>query len=286
MPKSPVFNHPTQGKNMKILIIGSGAVGGFIGARLIEKKCDVTFLVRAERKLRLVTRGLQLRSQFGAFRRPVHAITADEIRGAYDLVVPTVRGHQYEEALLLASTAVGPDTVLVPVIEGARHLESIPGAEGPRIIGAVMEARTTLDADWILSQRSPTAELHIGAMRLADKQLAAELAKLFAGRGIKVIESNRVRAKCWERFTFMAAGIATSYLQQQRPLRDALRFAHGPAHVQDMLKEGFRIGSAAGFAPDMIQVGKYERAFTLVGRPVAAPAMIGDDGAAGDEALY
>ena len=270
---------------MKILIIGSGAVGGFIGARLLEKKLDVAFLVRPERKVRLVTRGLQLRSQFGAFRQPVHAITADEIGGAYDLVVPTVRAHQYEEALLLAAPAIGTNTILMPMVEGARHLENIPGAEGPRIIGAVLEARTTLDADGIMSQRTPAAELHIGALRPGDAPLAAELAKLFAGRGINLIESGRVRAKCWERFGFVAAGIATAYLKQ-RPLRDAVRFAHGPAHLQDLLREAYRIGSAAGFAPDMIQVGKYERAFTLVGRPVAAPAMIGDDGAAGDEALF
>ena len=94
---------------MKILIIGSGAVGGFIGARLIEKKCDVTFLVRAERKLRLVTRGLQLRSQFGAFRRPVHAITADEIRGAYDLVVPTAVDASNNSKILRTT---GPPTLI------------------------------------------------------------------------------------------------------------------------------------------------------------------------------
>lgn len=271
---------------MRILIIGSGAIGGFIGARLLEKKCDVTFLVRPARKAQLVTRGLRLRSQFGAFRRPVHAITADEISGAYDLVVPAVRAHRYEEALLLAAPAIGTKTVLVPIVEGARHLESIPGSDAPRIIGAVMEARTTLDADGILSQRTPAAELHIGALRPGDEPLAADLAKLFGGRGIKVIGSDRVRAKCWERFAFTAAGIATSYLLQQRPLRDAVRFAHGPAHLHDMLKEAYRIGSAAGFAPDMVQLSKYERAFSLVGRPVAAPAMISDDGAAGDEALF
>lgn len=270
---------------MRVLIIGSGATGGFIGARLLEKKIDLSFLVRPERKVQLLTRGLRLRSPFGEFRRPVHAITADEIKGAYDLVVPTVRGHHYEEALLLAAPAIGPDTVLMPIVEGARHLEYPPGAEGPRVLGAVLEARTSLDADGILSQRTPAAELHIGALRAGDEQLASELAEIFVGRGLKVIESDRVRAKCWEKFSFAAAAVATAHLKK-RPLRDAIRFVHGAPYLQDTLKEGYRIGSAAGFSPDMLEIGNYQKAFTLVGRPVQAPAMVGDDGAAGDEAFY
>jgi hypothetical protein len=153
------------------------------------------------------------------------------------------------------------------------------------MIGAVLEARTSIDADGILTQRTPAAELHIGALCEGDERIASELAEMFAGRGLKVIESDRVRAVCWERFTFMAAGVATAHLKT-RPLRDAVRFIHGPAYLQAALKEGYRIGMAAGFAPDMVQIGKYERAFTLVGRPVLAPPMASAEGAASDEAVF
>jgi len=42
---------------MKILMVGSGTAGGLFGARLLENKADVTFVVRRERKLQLITRG-------------------------------------------------------------------------------------------------------------------------------------------------------------------------------------------------------------------------------------
>ena len=270
---------------MRVLIIGSGATGGFIGARLIEKKIDVTFLTRTSRKVQLVTRGLHLSSQFGRFRQPVSAITPDELSGPYDLIVVATRAHRYEASLLLAAPAIGRDTILMPMVEGARHLVYVPGEAGPRMIGAVLEGRILLDADGALIQRPPVAELHIGALRTDDEPLARKLVEMFNARGLKAIESPRIRSQCWERFSFVAAGIATAFLKQ-RPLRDAVRFVHGPGYLQDMLKEGYAIGSAAGFAPDMTRIGKYERAFWLAGRPVAEPAQLSDDGSAGDEAGF
>jgi ketopantoate reductase len=77
---------------MKVLIAGSGVAGGFIGSRLVERnECDVTFVVRHSRKVQLMTRGLHLRSQYGQFRRPVHAISINEIGETFDIVVAAVR---------------------------------------------------------------------------------------------------------------------------------------------------------------------------------------------------
>lgn len=270
---------------MRILIIGSGAIGGFIGARLVEKKIDVTFLVRPERKIQLMTLGLHLNSQFGRFRQPVSAITVDEIDGVFDVVVIATCAHRYEEALLLAASAIGPATVVVPMIEGASHLARIPGADGPRLIGAVLEARVSIDADGHISQRPPAAELHIGALRPVDGTLAAGLANVFAGRGLNVIESNRVRAKSWERYSFVCAAIATSVLMR-RPLRDAVRFAHGPNTFNHALKECAKIGQMAAFKPDPVKVDEYQRAASLVGVPVDPPPRIEDGGRASDECLY
>jgi 2-dehydropantoate 2-reductase len=270
---------------MKILMVGSGTAGGLLGARLLENKADVSFLVRRERKLQLMTRGLHLRSQYGQFRKPVHAIAADEIQNTFDLVVVAVRSHEIEQAMDLAAPAIGPDTVVMPVVEGVRHLEigALPSA--PFVIGAVLEARMLMDADAVLAQRPPAAELTIGALNKSDDKIAEIMVELFSGRGIKTFLDENIRAKASERFAFVAAAIATAYLMG-RPLQDALRMAYSNGVFERLLAEGFDVGVAAGYAPKQLQVKDYARAFRMVGRPVQVPARIGDPGRAGDECVF
>ncbi len=270
---------------MEVLVIGSGAVGGLIGARLIENGHQVAFLTRETRAEQLVIKGLVLSSAFGRFRRPVVALVTGEVVERVDLVIIAVRACEYESALALAGPALGPDTIILPVIEGVQHLEVPPADPALRIIGAVFEGRVSLDADGILSQRPPAAELYIGALRSEDREVAVQLAGTLTGRGLKALPSPEIRALAWERFGYLAGGIATSVLMGQ-PLRDAVRFAGGTNFFADLLADGARIGTAAGFAPNMRRARAYERAFLLDGRPVAVPPDIQNGGRAADEGTF
>ena len=269
----------------KILMIGSGAAGGFVGARLIENGGDVTFLVSPGRRAQLLTRGLILSSPYGRFRAPTHAVSASGLTGIYDRIFVATRAQNYDAALTLAAPVIAPHTLIIPLIEGVQHLDVSPYAPGLRRVGAVLEARVAIDADGVLHQRAPKAELHLGELKPLEKWLVADLVKLCSGRGLTAIHSNRIRAKTWERFAYQAAGVATAVLMK-RPLRDAMRFAHGPGTFEALLREGHRVGVAAKFAPDIVEVRKYEKAFMLEGRPVQAPLLIEADGRAGDEAGY
>ena len=269
---------------MNILIIGSGATGGLIGARLVERGKQVTFLVRPERKVQLMTQGLQLRAQFGRFRKPVHAIAPDEVREQADLVIVAVRAQEFETALDAGSRAIGVSTVILPVVEGIRHVELATEAVAPRVLIGVLEARMMLDADGVLVQRPPVAELSIGALRDADEETGTGLVELLGGRGLLTSQSARIRGKAWERFVFMASAVAATALAG-RPLRDSLRFAHGSSNFSNLLREAHRIGVAAGFAPDQVAVRQYEKSFLLEGRPIQPPPMIAS-GRAGDESAF
>ena len=67
---------------MKILVLGGGAIGGYLGGRLAEAGADVTFLVRDARRAQLERDGLRLRSMFGDFDGPVATVGAGELTPA------------------------------------------------------------------------------------------------------------------------------------------------------------------------------------------------------------
>ena len=84
-------------------MVGAGATGGYLGARLLDAGRDVTFLVRPRTAERLALEGLRVRGSDGTTRaHEVSALTADRLRTAHDLVVVAVRG------AALASAIAGP----------------------------------------------------------------------------------------------------------------------------------------------------------------------------------
>lgn len=270
---------------MKILITGSGATGGYIGARLIEKGEDVTFFTGTSRKVRLLTRGLELTSPYGRFRRPASAISAGEVSASFDLVILAARAHEFESLFDAISPAIGAQTIVLPLVDGVRHLDIQPLEPGVKVIGAVYEARVSIDADGILHQRPPAGEIRIGALNCADHDVVTGLVGLFQMRGIKAFAISTIKAATWGRFSYLAAGIATSIVMKC-PLRDAFRFPHGTTTFEGALAECLAIGRAAGFEPDPRRLKDYANAFLLEGRPVKSPPSVLDGGREADEAIF
>ena len=52
---------------MKILVIGVGGIGGFIGSYLVNNNFDVTFIARKKRLIFLKSNGLKLESKLDLF---------------------------------------------------------------------------------------------------------------------------------------------------------------------------------------------------------------------------
>jgi 2-dehydropantoate 2-reductase len=146
---------------MKIAIVGAGAIGGFLGARLAIAGEEVTFIARNRNLAAINAGGFRLVGEDG---REEHAATVRAVQhmsdaGAQDAVFLTVKAHQVIDLLPDLRQLFGPHTVLVTMINGVpwwyfhrlagpwegRRLESVdPGGllagqiEPDRIIGSIV----------------------------------------------------------------------------------------------------------------------------------------------------
>ena len=110
---------------MRLLVVGAGSTGGYFGARLAQSGRDVTFLVRATRAAQLRQAGLKIVSPHGDATLHPKFVTATELDGPYDAVLLTVKGFQLEAALADIARAIGSETMILPVLNGMRHMDVI-----------------------------------------------------------------------------------------------------------------------------------------------------------------
>ena len=146
---------------MKIAVIGAGAIGGYLGAKLSLAGEDVTFIARNRNLEAINARGFSLQMEDGSTQHAasVRAVQACADAGPQDAVLLAVKAHQVRDLLPDLRGLFGPQTMVVSMINGipwwyfhrlagpheGRGLESVdPGGfiashiEPERVIGSVV----------------------------------------------------------------------------------------------------------------------------------------------------
>lgn len=103
---------------MRICIFGAGAIGGYMGVRLLEAGADVTFLARGPHLAAMRDNGVTLISEGKeTVVRPRLAATPEEA-GPQDYVVITLKAHSIPGAAGEIAKLLGPSTTLVTAVNG------------------------------------------------------------------------------------------------------------------------------------------------------------------------
>lgn len=148
---------------MKILIVGAGATGGYFGARLAEAGRDVTFLVREQRAAFLKQRGLRIAGLERELRIEPRVLTAGQLGGTFDVVLLTVKAAGLKSAIADLAAAVGPDTLIVPFLNGMAHMDALAAAFGAdKVLGSVVHLVGTINGDGDIAILQPLARWTLG----------------------------------------------------------------------------------------------------------------------------
>lgn len=159
---------------MDIVVMGAGAVGGYMGARLAQAGHRVTFVARGPHLEALRSRGLTLSSTLGDARLPTVAAVGDPAEaGRADLVLFTVKAQDSQDAARRLAPVVGEGTRVLTLqngVEGVSLLERSFGRE--RTWGGVAYIEAVVSAPGVITHKSPFARVVFGP--LADRDDRAE----------------------------------------------------------------------------------------------------------------
>ena len=104
---------------MKICVVGAGAIGGFMGARLAKSGNEVSLIARGPHLAAIRENGLKL-IQDGEEIIADNVIATDDISelGTQDIVLLALKSHQIGAVLDKLPTLIGPDTIMVTLQNG------------------------------------------------------------------------------------------------------------------------------------------------------------------------
>ena len=234
---------------MRFLVLGAGAVGGYFGGRLAEAGRDVTFLVRGARTAALAEHGLKVESPLGDFRVPVKVATADRVGGPYDVVLLTAKHYDLDAAIAAIRPAVGPQTAVLPMLNGLVHLDRLDAAFGAvRVLGGVAYVGASLQPNGTIRHHNRLSGIAFGERDGGVSERARAIEAAFAGTPVSAPASDNILLDMWEKFVMMGAMAGINCLMRGT-IGEIVATRDGAALMIEALAECQAVAAAAGFAP-------------------------------------
>jgi 2-dehydropantoate 2-reductase len=195
---------------MNIAVLGSGAVGGYYGARLARAGHAVTFIARGAHLEAIRARGLEIRSPaLGDFTVQARAEQDTSSLGPVDVVLFAVKAYDNATALPLLPALIGRETVVLTLqngVDSAGEVASIAG-EAHTVAGATYIA-TALEGPGLIVQTGDHRRIVFGEAFGDLPRMTARVAHLdqaFAAADIQSFAVADGRVPVWEKFIFLAA---------------------------------------------------------------------------------
>src|SRR5512134_1730674 len=258
---------------MRILVLGAGATGGYFGGRLAEAGCDVTFLVRQARAERLVATGLVVESPLGDIRRPVRAITADEVGRDYDVVLLSCKAYDLDDAIATLAPAVQAGTQVLPLLNGLSHLDRLDKAFGAaRVLGGLCQIAATLAPDGTVRHLNQMHALIFGHRSEAQRGFCEELQASVSRAKIDVRRSDAIIQDMWEKWVMLATLAACTCLMRGT-VGDIVAAPGGERFILATLDEAQAIATANGHAVRPKQMGQVRTVLTERGSSLGASML-------------
>lgn len=256
---------------MRILVVGAGAIGGYFGGRLLASGADVTFLVRPRRADELARDGLVIKSPHGDVTLPKPpTVQAQDLRTAYDLVLLSCKAFDLDDAIKSFAPAVGPQTAIMPMLNGMRHLDVLDAKFGrERVLGGQCAIAATLDANRHVVQLTPMQSLGFGDRdgTMSDRVRAAD--EIFARGNFDGKASANILQDMWEKWVLLAT-LACSTCLMRAAVGKILQAPGGREYILGVRDEISQIAAAAGHMPRAPFIELITGMLTTEGSPFTA----------------
>jgi len=257
---------------MRILVVGAGAIGGYFGARLAAAGRDVTFLVRPKRAEQLA-RGLFVRSPKGDVKVAApKVVTEATLLEPFDLIFLSCKSFDLEGAMTSFASGVGPTTLILPMLNGMAHIETLQSRFGASaVLGGQCQISTTLDADGNVIHLNDAQQMSYGELDGRRSARIEAVDKSLTGAGFDAVLSDHVLLDMWEKWLFIATMAGMTCLM--RAALGDIEKAGGTPIALALFEECSAVAAKNDHSPRDVIVGRIRKMLTTPGSTLTASML-------------
>jgi 2-dehydropantoate 2-reductase len=193
---------------MTFAVVGSGAVGGYYGAKLARAGHDVTFIARGAHLAAIRDRGLAIKSPLGDFvvkaRAEEHAAQVPPV----DVAIYAVKAYSNPAALPLLKAIVGERTTALTLQNGVESVDEVAAVVGaPRVLGGSAYIATALSEPGVIEQTGTHRRIVFGEVLGDTSRVSGRVQAIsdaFTGADIIAEPVADARVPIWEKFCYLA----------------------------------------------------------------------------------
>ena len=234
---------------MKILVMGSGGVGGYFGARLALGGADVTFVARGAHLAAMQSQGLTLETPAGQ----VHAADIKVVEKASDAAPPdfvllAVKLWDTDSALEQIRPIVGPHTTVISLQNGVLKEATLAQAFArEQLMGGVAYVATRIASPGVIRQTGPMQRMQFGEYDGKRSARAEALLQACLKGGINAEIADDIVRVLWEKYVFLAA-LSAATTAIRKPIGAIRGHPQTRAFFLDLMREVVAVGRAHGVA--------------------------------------
>jgi 2-dehydropantoate 2-reductase len=248
---------------MKFAILGSGAVGGYYGARLARAGHDVVFIARGAHLAALREGGLHIRSPLGDFVTKARAENEPARVGPVDVVIVSVKAYDNATALPMIAPLLGSGTSVLTVQNGVDSVSEVAAIAGEaRTLGGATYIATALESPGVIVQTGTHRRIVFGEVFGDLSKVSGRVSRIQDAMAEADIQAEAVadgRIPIWEKFIFLAT-LAGFTGAARLPVGPVWADAFTRARFLDAAREIEQIARAEGVpvASDVVdRIGPY-----------------------------
>ena len=195
---------------MRFAILGSGAVGGYFGAKLARAGQEVSFVARGAHLEAIRAKGLAIQSAtLGDFVVRASAESDTGRIGPVDVAVVSVKAYDNSTALPMLKPLVGADTVVLTLQNGVDSADEVAAVVGePHVLGGTTYVATALEAPGLIVQTGVHRSIIFGEVFAGRGHITPRvkaIADVLASADIQVTPVDDARVPIWDKFVYLAA---------------------------------------------------------------------------------
>ena len=249
---------------MKICIVGSGGVGGYIGAMLANNtQHDVTMVARGEHKEAMESEGLQIVEDNITWQTSAFEVaTLETLEGYFDLVLFCVKSYDLKACITAMKKHINSESILLPLGNGVAPYEMISQTCNAKVLRGAVYILSHIEAPGVIRKKGSVFAIVMGTQEHSD---ALNMAKaIFEEAVLRTKTPVDINQAVWKKYLFISAfATLTSYYNQNMQ-------AVAERHEQEcwtLLSEITSVAKAKGIDIELEMKKAYE---TALGLPASA----------------